>query len=298
MKSTTARISGSDVGYGPGAELLEFLAPACREVAVEVEPLAGPLDLHREAVEAVVAAFRHDTIVGAADFGRIAPHHQPRLLADALSRVPFGSAMRICRMRPSPSMSSTVRPSDVLLVQRIGARARADPFRLVGERPFGAVGIDPRTDVERARVERARDVGIVAVLRDERMQEVERRGRRGHFGRMDVAVDPEGGLFAGRAGCAVRDGQYPDVAAFVALADRLDRDEARMLARERVQQVGELGVAMETVEGDLRHVGVPVKVRGADGDGVEHLPWHSAWRVASYVNARRELAKAGELPYI
>ena len=96
----------------------------------------------------------------------------------------------------------------------------------------------------------------------------------------------------------VGDGQHPDVAAFVALADRFDRDEARMLARERVQQLGELGVAIEAVEGDLRHLAFRARFAGRMRDGVEHLPRHSAWRVASYVNVRRELAKAAELPYI
>ena len=41
MKSTTARTSGSDVGYGPGALLLELLPPARREVAIEVQSLRG-----------------------------------------------------------------------------------------------------------------------------------------------------------------------------------------------------------------------------------------------------------------
>ena len=145
---------------------------------------------------------------------------------------------------------------DLLLVVRIRPRARADPFRLVGERPFGAVRIDPRAEVERARVERARDVGILAVLRDERVQEVEVRGRRRDLGRMDVAVDPERGLFGGGTGRGVGDRQHPDVAAFVALADRFDRDELRIFGGEGLQERGEFGVAIEAVEGDGGHCGL------------------------------------------
>ena len=39
MKSTIARTSGSLVGIRAGADLLELLAPARREVAVQVEAL-------------------------------------------------------------------------------------------------------------------------------------------------------------------------------------------------------------------------------------------------------------------
>ena len=59
---------------------------------------------------------------------------------------------------------------DLLVFPRPRAGARSHPFRIVGERPFGAVRIDPRTDVERTRVERARHVGVLAVLRDERLR--------------------------------------------------------------------------------------------------------------------------------
>ena len=144
-------------------------------------------------------------------------------------------------------------PLDLLVVPRIGTRARAHPFRLVGERPFGAVRIDPRTDVERAGVERARHVRILAVLRDERLQEVEVGRRRRDLGRVDVAVDPERGLLRRRTGRRAGDGQHPDVAAFVALADRLDRDEIRMFGGEGLEDRGEVGVAVEAVEGDGGH---------------------------------------------
>jgi hypothetical protein len=40
----------------------------------------------------------------------------------------------------------------------------------------------------------------------------------------------------------------PQLAAFVTPADRFDRDQLGMLAREPVQQVGELGVTVEAIE--------------------------------------------------
>ncbi len=199
---------------------------------------------------------------------------------------PFASRMRICRMRPSPSMSSTVRPSISSSSYGYGRVLRADPFRLVGERPFGAVRIDPRTDVERAGVERARHVRVLAVLRDERLQEIQaRRGGR-DLGRVDVAVDPERRLFRGRAGRGVGDGQHPDVAALVALADRFDGDELRDFGGERLEDRRELGVAVEAVEGDGGHCG---GFRFGEGAAAASAPAASR---ASYRVARRRRSVA------
>ena len=60
-------------------------------------------------------------------------------------------------------------PFDSIVVVRIGAGARPHPFRLVRKRPFRAVRIDTGTDVERSRVQRAGDVGVMAVAADQQV---------------------------------------------------------------------------------------------------------------------------------
>src|SRR5215470_12683133 len=121
---------------------------------------------------------------------------------------------------------------DLVFVVRVGTRARAHPFWLVGERPFGAVGVYARTDVEHARIQRARDVGIAAVTADQVVEEVHRGSRCRDLGRVDVAVDPEGGLVEGGPAGRVCHGGKPDVPALVALAYRLQSNEFRILGGE------------------------------------------------------------------
>jgi len=65
--------------------------------------------------------------------------------------------MRICRMRAVAVDVLDHQPFDRLFIERITACARAHVPRVLGERPFGAIGIDARADVEHARVEAARD---------------------------------------------------------------------------------------------------------------------------------------------
>ena len=140
---------------------------------------------------------------------------------------PFGSGTRIVSTRPSPSMSSRRSPADRLLVVGVGPRARADDLRHVGERPFRAVRIEARTDVENARIEAARHVLVLAVTGDEVVQQIQARHRSRDLGRVDVAVDPQRGLVAIVAGVEARRGREPDVAALEAAADALDAQEAR-----------------------------------------------------------------------
>jgi hypothetical protein len=233
--------------------LLEFLPPARGKIAIEVEAVARTLHSQRVAVVALVAAFGKNAVIRAAGFRRLAAHHQPRLL-----RVRLPQPVRIldAHLQDAPVAVDVLddQSLDFVLVERIRPRARAHPPRLFGERPLGTVGIDARAHVERARIERARDVGVATVLRQQRVHEMQCCRRRRDFRRMDIAVDPERRLVGCGAGRSVGEREHPDVAAFVTLADRLDRDESGVLARGRVQKVGELGVAVEAVEGKVRHV--------------------------------------------
>ena len=150
-------------------------------------------------------------------------------------------------MRPSPSMSSTVSPSMSSSSCGYGRVLGADPLRLVRQRPFGAVGIDARADVERAGIERARHVGVMAVLRRPACA-----GSRGCAADAATSVawmlpsTQNAGLSAAGPVVGVGHRHHPDVAALVALADRLpsrrDADDSR---DQRVEQFGEFGVAVE-----------------------------------------------------
>ena len=249
-------------GKRPGPELLEFLPPARREIAVEIESLFRLLHPQRVAIPAFDAPLGQDTVIGAAHLHRIAPDHQPRLLRMVLPEaVGVGDA----HLQDAAVAVDVLdrQAFDFLFVVRVRTGAGTDPLRLVGERPFGAVRVDPRANVEGAGVEGARDVRILAVLRDQRVQEIEAGGRGRDFGRVDVAVDPERGLLRGGTGGLAGDGQHPDVAAFETPADRLDRDEIRVFGRKALEDRGEVGVAVEAVESDGRHA--VLRVRSVDG---------------------------------
>jgi len=80
------------------------------------------------------------------------------------------------------------------------------------------------------------------------IEEAQARGRGGELGRVDVAVDPEGGFVAGLARGGVRGRDQPDVAPLVAPAEARNREEVGPAAGEAVQDLGELGIAVEPVE--------------------------------------------------
>jgi hypothetical protein len=54
---------------------------------------------------------------------------------------------------------------------------------------------------------------------------------------------------------------------FETLADRFDRNELRVLGRERLQKRGEIGVLIETVEGDSGHDGLSREGKGQECRG-------------------------------
>ncbi len=256
-------------GIRAGAHLLEFLAPGPGKITIQIKPLRAFLDAQREAVVTVDAALGQQPVVGPAGLHGIAADQQPGLL-----RVRFPQSVGIgdAHLQDAAVAVHVLdgQPFDVFFVVGVRPRAGPDPFRLVGQRPLGAVRIDARAYVERARVEHARHVGVLAVLRDQRVQEVEIGCRGGHLGRVDVAVHPECRLLGGRSRLAVGDRHHPDVAALVAFPDRLERHEVRIFADERVQQFGEFGVAVEAVEfiaelANLRHLGKPI---GSSGEQV------------------------------
>jgi hypothetical protein len=70
---------------------------------------------------------------------------------------------------------------------------------------------------------------------------------------MDVAVDPECGLVARGAGLREGHPHQDEVAAVLALAERIEDHEVGMLARERMHDFLQVVVTVEAVEGDVCH---------------------------------------------
>jgi hypothetical protein len=245
MKSTTARTSGSDVGYGPRAHLLELLAPARGKVAVEVQALLVLVQADLDAVEVAHPPLGNDAPVAPAIFGGAARDHEARVGGMLLPpAVGIGDAHRQDASVAIDILE--VEAVDGILVEGIRARGGADELRLVGERPFGAVGIDARADVDRARVEQSRHLRVVAVSALERVQVAEARGGRRELGRVDVAVHPERGLVRGRSGRGVGDGDDMDVASLMAPADRFDGEEGRLALREPLEDRGQVAMPVES----------------------------------------------------
>ena len=150
-----------------GAVLLAFGLPLDREVAVQVEAFERRRDLDLDAVVVADQPFPEQPV--------------ERAVLGPLVGVARGQEARVVGMR-LPGAVRVLDPHhqdpsvavDVLLVEpvllveaRVRPDARADEVRLVGERELGAVRVEPRDDVEDARVETARDLRIAPVAAQE-----------------------------------------------------------------------------------------------------------------------------------
>ncbi len=133
------------------------------------------------------------------------------------------------------------------LLSRVRPDARAAEAA-VREPGVGAVRVHARHDVERARVDRVPDAGVVGV--EEVVEEVEGRRRPRELHRVDLGMDEDRRLLVVGAGLGVRDRAEPDVTSLVRPADRLEREEGRVLGRPRLERLGQLGVGVEAVEPD------------------------------------------------
>ena len=88
---------------------------------------------------------------------------------------------------------------------------------------------------------------------EELVDEVQRRRAARHLERVDIRLDEERGLVEVGSRLEVRDRRQPDVAALVGRADALDADELRLLLGPALEDLGQLVVPVEPVEGDVRH---------------------------------------------
>ena len=235
------------------AVLLAFWFPLDREVAVQVEAFERRRDLDLNAVVVSDQPLPEQPVEGAVlgPLVGVARGQEPRVVGMSLP-----GAVRVLdpHHQDPPVAVDVLFVEPVLLVEpRVRTDARADELRLVGERELGAVRVEPGDDVEDARVEAARDLRIAPVAAKELVDEVQRRRAARHLERVDVRLDEEPGLVEVGSRLEVRDRRQPDVAALVRRADALDADELRLLLGPALEDLGQLVVPVEPVEGDVRH---------------------------------------------
>ena len=244
-------------GEGAGAELLELLPPARRKVAVQIEALGVAIDAgHRDRLAVVVgdaALGHHAVVVAAGRIERVASHHELRLRRMLLPRAVGVSHAHLQQAAVAVDILGQ-QALGRLLVVRIAACRRAHVARPVGHRPFGAVGVDARRHVQRAGVELARDLLVVAVVLQQPVDEVQAGARCRQFDRVDVAVDPVGGLVLRRASGEAGQRQQRDRPAFVAVSDLAVGGNVGSLGSEGLEQADQVVVAVEAGEVDGGHV--------------------------------------------
>ena len=85
------------------------------------------------------------------------------------------------------------------------------------------------------------------------MNEIQCRRGAGHFGSMQVAVHPQCRFLCSRAGCGVGDRDQPDLAPLITFADGVNFTQLGILCGIFVQQAGQVVIAVEAVESDVRH---------------------------------------------
>ena len=249
IASTSARTSGSEVGYGP--------APSCSPSGAQS---AGQLRFRSRpsSTGAIVTLTPSQFwIVPSGKTRKNSPSKSSGWRATssrAIVRVRLPGAVRVAEAhhQQAPVAVDVLAVEPVLrLLARVRANARAAEAP-VGEPRVRAVRVHARDDVERARVERVRHPLVVAVPVQEPVEEVQRRGRAGELHRVDLGVDEDRRLLLRRPRLEVRHRREPDLAAFVRLADRLEREQARETRRPRRRASPELGVRVEAIEADAR----------------------------------------------
>ena len=202
------RLGGREVA---GAELLVLGLPAPGPVAIEIEALERRGDRDRRAVVVSDRPLGQYAVVLATLRFRRPGHEQAWLF------VVWGPGAVLVLDAHEENASVAVNVLLVVAIGRIDTRVRPDarPDPLPGQRGLGAVRAQPGDDVERARVERARDALVGSVLVEQALDEVESRRRRCELCCVDLRLDEERGFLVRRTRVEVRHRHEPDVASFV-----------------------------------------------------------------------------------
>ena len=137
----------------------------------------------------------------------------------------------------------------VAVAPRPWSHARAVKERSICQCVLNAVRVHARGDVEGARAQRFNNGRIfLAKLRDQMVDDVERRHAARDLDSVNVGVDPVRGFGVVLARAPVGDGGNEQLTTHVRLAVTLDREQVRVLSSERVQPLRHLVVSQETVK--------------------------------------------------
>jgi hypothetical protein len=135
----------------------------------------------------------------------------------------------------------------------IRPRAGTNQFRNIRQGPFRAIRIEPRTDVEHPGVQTPGDVGVLAIVGNQPIKQIQAGHGPCNLGSVDIAIHPQGGLILVFSRLETRNDRQPDVPAFVALADAREAHQLRIDLRNLPQDAGEIGVAVVDVEARAAH---------------------------------------------
>src|SRR5262249_11474094 len=94
---------------------------------------------------------------------------------------------------------------------------------------------------------------IAPIAAEEPVEQVQRGSAAGDLERVDVRLDEEARLLEIRPRLEVCDRRQPDVPALVRLPDALELEELGALLNPALDDLGQLVVPVEPVEGNLRH---------------------------------------------
>ena len=209
-----------------------------------------------DAVVVVQQPFGQDAKIPATRrIARVAAHQQPWFLR---MRLPRSVGIWNAHLQDAPVAIDILgdQPLYRLLVIGVTARPGTHQDGMVRQRPFGAVRIDTRTNIERPCVKAARGVRIGAVAAQQRLNEIQARGGCQQLGGVNVAIHPVGRLVLRPPGVATGDDDHVDVAFFVALAYDSQLGQLRICGREGTQVRYQGVIARKARIVDARHGGI------------------------------------------
>ena len=179
-------------------------------------------------------------------------HHQPRVLG---VRLPLSERIAPAHLRDVAVAVEVVRailvhqPVAVVVSRDADRAARARRVGVV-EEVVAAVHVDRGNHVERVAVHELGHLLVVAVEREQAIEQRQADLRRLDFVAVDVAVDVDARLVERRAGLRVVHGHGPDVAAFLALADRFDLGQLGEGGVQGAERLADLLVGVVVVEAE------------------------------------------------
>ena len=158
-------------GKWPGPLLLEFLAPVAREIAIQVEPLRLAWRVQPVRIEVDKPSLRNHPVILAAPIGRTASNEKPLVLGMGFPRTIVVFDAHVENLAVAIDVLDD-QALEHLLVERVRAGAGTNQARLFCHRPFGAIWVDPRTDVEAPARQAMIDIGVVTDPVDDPFNEV------------------------------------------------------------------------------------------------------------------------------